>query len=324
MLIEQYMRISNVVLFCAALTVGLLMSIPAMDGATLRVATYNVENYLDASVPGRTSKSPEAKAQVQQSILRVRPDVAALEELGGKSALLELQGSLKEQGLDLPYWQLVSAADTNIHLAVLSKFPFQASHPHTNESFLLNGRRFHLSRGFAEIDFVLESGYRFSVIAAHLKSKRLAAAADEAEIRLEEAKLLRDVIDARLAADPQVHLVVMGDFNDTKDSEPVKAIVGRGKTRLVDTRPAEWDPSTERAGPPLGKSGRSITWTHYYNGEDSYTRIDYILVSRSMARDWVADQSYVLAGSDWGRGSDHRPVVAAFQTPDESARPATR
>ena len=100
-----------------------------------------------------------------------------------RAPLLELQGSLKEQGLDLPHWQLVSAADTNIHLGVLSKFRFQASHPHTNvESFLLNGRRFHLSRGFAEIDFVLESGYRFSVIAAHLKSKRLAAAADEAEM----------------------------------------------------------------------------------------------------------------------------------------------
>ena len=159
----------------------------------------------------------------------MQPDVMALEELGGKSALVELQGSLKERGLDLPYWEIVSAADTNIHLGVLSKFPFQASHPHTNESFLLNGRRFHLSRGFAELDFVLKSGYRFSVIAAHLKSKRLAAAADEAEMRLEEAKLLRDVIDARLTAEPQLHLVVLGDFNDTKESDPVKVIVGRAR-----------------------------------------------------------------------------------------------
>jgi len=288
----------------------------ATHGAILRVATYNLENYLDAPIPGRTSKSPEAKVQVQESILRVQPDVAALEELGGKSALVELQGSLKERGLDLPYWEIVSAADTNIHLGVLSKFPFQASHPHTNESFLLNGRRFHLSRGFAELDFVLKSGYRFSVIAAHLKSKRLAAAADEAEMRLEEAKLLRDVIDARLTAEPQLHLVVLGDFNDTKESDPVKVIVGQGKTKLVDTRPAEWDPPSDQGRPALGKNGRSITWTHYYNVEDSYRRIDYILLSRSMARDWLPEQSYVLAGSNWGRASDHRPVVATFQTPD--------
>src|SRR4029079_1490374 len=151
-------------------------------------ATYNLENYLDAPIPGRMSKSPEAKVQVQESILRVQPDVAALEELGGKSALVELQGSLKERGLDLPYWEIVSAADTNIHLGVPSKFPFLASHPHTNESFLLNGRRFHLSRGFAELDFVLKSGYRFSVIAAHLKSKRLDAAAEDREIHSEETK----------------------------------------------------------------------------------------------------------------------------------------
>jgi endonuclease/exonuclease/phosphatase family metal-dependent hydrolase len=285
------------------------------EGAILRLATFNLENYLDASIPGRTVKSPEAKARVHESILRLRPDVVALQELGSESALLELQASLKQQGLDLPHSQLVSAGDTNIHLGVLSKFSFHASRPHTNESFLLNGRRFHLSRGFAEVDFLLESGYRFSVIAAHLKSKRSAAAADEAEIRLEEAKLLREAIDARLTADPQLRLAVLGDFNDTKDSEPIKAIVGRGKTKLIDTRPAEWNPTSDEARPRRATDGRSITWTHYYNGEDSYRRIDYIFISRGMARDWVPEQTYVLADSDWGRASDHRPVVAAFETP---------
>src|SRR6478672_11857935 len=106
MLIGHYMRIAHTQLFCPAIVLGFLLSVSETRGAMLRVATYNLENYLDAPVPGRTSKSPEAKAQVQESILHVRPDVAALEELGGKSALLELQGSLREQGLDLPHWQL--------------------------------------------------------------------------------------------------------------------------------------------------------------------------------------------------------------------------
>jgi endonuclease/exonuclease/phosphatase family metal-dependent hydrolase len=310
------MRTTHAATFCAGLAFGFLLSVAPTQGAILRLATYNLENYLDSPISGRTSKSPEAKAQVHECLLRLHPDVVALQELGRETALLELQASLKQQGLDLPHWQLVSAADTNIHLGVLSKFRFQASHPHTNESFLLNGRRFHLSRGFAEIDFVLESGYRFSVIAAHLKSKRSAAAADEAEIRLEEAKLLREAIDARLTAEPQMRLVVLGDFNDTKESDPVKAIVGRGKTKLVDTRPGEWDPTSATARPRLGKNGRPITWTHYYNGEDSYRRIDYILISRSMAREWVPEQTYVLAFSEWGRASDHRAVVAAFEMPD--------
>jgi endonuclease/exonuclease/phosphatase (EEP) superfamily protein YafD len=35
-----------------------------------------------------------------------------------------------------------------------------------------------------------------------------------------------------------------------------------------------------------------------------------------MARDWVKEESYVLSSPNWGLGSDHRPVVAAFQLRD--------
>ncbi len=135
-------------------------------------------------------------------------------------------------------------------------------------------------------------------------------------MRLEEAKLLRDAIDARLTADPQMHLVVLGDFNDTKDSDPVKTIVGRGKTKLIDTRPAEWNPTTDAPRTRRVIDGPSVTWTHYYNIEDCFRRIDYILISRSLARDWVPEETYVLADSDWWHASDHRPVVAAFAAPD--------
>ena len=116
---------------------------------TFRVATYNVENYLDQPTESRPRvKSAEAKAKVRESIKAINPDVIALEEMGTTNALLELRESLQADGVDFPFWEQVSGADTNIHVAVLSKFPIVARHPHTNDTFLLDGRRFRVSRGF--------------------------------------------------------------------------------------------------------------------------------------------------------------------------------
>src|ERR1017187_9412557 len=116
---------------------------------TFRVATYNVENYLDQPTETRhVVKYNEAKAKVRESIEAMKPDVIALEEMGTTNALLELRASLKAEGLDFPFWEHVSGADTNIHIAVLSKFPIVARHPHTNDEFLLGSRRFRVSRGF--------------------------------------------------------------------------------------------------------------------------------------------------------------------------------
>lgn len=282
---------------------------------TFRVATYNLESYLDEDTPTRRAKPADAKAKVRESILALKPDVLALQELGSVSALIELKEALKRDGLDLPHWQFISATDTNIHLAVLSKFAFAHSRIHTNDSFLVEGRRFHVSRGFAEIDFNINVNYAFTLIAAHLKSRRALPEADEAELRLEEARILREIIDARLEQNENANLVVLGDFNDTKDSASTRMVIGRGKNKLVDSRPAERNGDRfEPTGPPLDR--RVVTWTHYYSKEDSYRRIDFVLLSKGMAREWIPAETYVLATSNWGVGSDHRPVVAAFEAQD--------
>ena len=282
--------------------------------ATFRVATYNVENYLDEPTQTRVAKSAEAKAKVRDSILALKPDVIALQEIGALSALQELRASLKGAGMDLPYWEHVAGADTNVHVAILSKFPFIAKRPRTNDNFLLDGRRFRVSRGFGEVDIQVTPNYSFTLITAHLKSKRPVPQADEGELRLEEAKLLREEIDARFGANPNINLVVLGDFNDTKDSASTKMVIGRGRHKLVDTRPAECEGDNANDVSP---EARKITWTHYYNKEDTYSRIDYILLSPGMAREWVRNGGYVLKIADWGTASDHRPLLVTFEAEDK-------
>jgi len=279
---------------------------------TFRVATYNVENYLDQPTESRPHiKSNEAKARVCKGICALNPDVLALEEMGSTNALLELRNSLKAHGLDYPDWEFVSGMDTNIHVAVLSKLPIIASHPHTNDVYLLDGRRFRVSRGFAEVEIQLDTNFTFTLIAAHLKSRRPVPEADEAEQRLEEAKILRGIIDDRLTNNPDSKLIVLGDFNDVKDSDAVKAVIGRGRFKLTDTRPAERN-SHNVASEDSRFEPRNTTWTEYYGKEDTYSRVDYILLSPAMARVWLTNETYVLALPYWGVASDHRPILAAF------------
>lgn len=293
-----------------------LCCLQTATAATFRVATYNVENYLDADTETRHAKTPEAKARVCEAILALKPDVLALEEMGKPSALQELRGSLKSGGLDFPYWEHVAGFDTNVHVALLSRFPITKSRLWTNENFLLNGRRFRVSRGFAQAEIQVSTNYAFTLLCAHLKSRRPVPEADEQELRIEEAKLLREKIDAILAPNPDANLVVLGDFNDTQDTLAAKTVISRGKRKLIDTRPAERnrDPSS---GPDPSLQPRNITWTHYYSKEDSYKRIDYILLSPGMAREWVTNETWIFTQPNWGLASDHRPIYATFEAEDK-------
>jgi len=289
---------------------------PALRAADIfSVATYNLENYLDDSAGPRPPKTEPAKDKIREMIRAMKPDVLAVEEIGSTNSLLELRSSLEAEGLNYPHWLHVAGFDTNIHVAVLSRFPFSACRPHTNEGFLLNGRRFRVSRGFAEVDVQVNAEYKFTLIAAHLKSRREVPQADEADLREHEAAVLREIINARLRADPSLNLIVLGDFNDLKDSKPIRTIIGRGKNALIDTRPAEKNgESPPASNGPAGP--RNVTWTYYFGKDDTYSRIDYLLLSHGMAREWQTNASYVLALPNWGVASDHRPIIAGFVAHD--------
>jgi endonuclease/exonuclease/phosphatase family metal-dependent hydrolase len=291
---------------------ALLACCPPLPAAeSFRIATYNRENYLDQPIGTRPAKSADSRAKVRESLRAIQADVVALQEMGTTSALLELRASLKAEGLDYPFWEHVTGWDTNIHVAVLSRFPIIARRPHTNESFLLFGRRFRVNRGFLEVDLKVNDRYSFTLMTTHLKSRRPVPEADEAELREQESILLRAKIDARLSASPNANLVVLGDLNDTQDSRSTRAVIGRGKNALVDTRPAERNgDNLPNPNPRYGP--RNINWTHYYGKEDSYSRIDYLLLSAGMAHEWNKEETYILALPNWGIGSDHRPLVATF------------
>ena len=282
---------------------------------TFRVATYNLNNYFLTASDTRAAKAPESINQVHSNLLALKPDILAVQEMSGAAGLKHLQTALKAGGLDLPHFELITGGDTNIYVAVLSRFPIVNRRSHTNDSYLLHGRRFRIGRGFTEVDVQVNESYRLTVMATHLKSKRTVPTGDEAGMRLQEANLLREKIDARLKVEPNVNLVVLGDLNDTKDSKPIKALRGRGKTALLDTRPAERNGnSVTPAG--AAPAARNVTWTYFYGVEDSYSRVDYILISAGLTKEWIKEETYVQTVPDWGVASDHRAIVATFTAAD--------
>ena len=167
------------------------------------------------------------------------------------------------------------------------------------------------------MDIQVNARYTFTLLTAHLKSKLTVFDADEQELRDEEAVLLRQKVEAILNAHPDANVIVAGDLNDVRDSRPVRTIIAAGrKNALHDVRPAEQNGDDQPNNNPRYPAPQ-ITWTHYYGKEDTYRRIDYILLSKGMARDWIAGETFIVKIPNWGLGSDHRPVVATFIATDQ-------
>lgn len=279
---------------------------------TFRVATYNLELYVDRPFSNVQPKSDLAKKHLRAAIRAANADLLALQEIGGTNTLLELRSNLKKEGLDYPYWTHLRSHDPNLHLAFLSKRPFAAQRHHTNVSYLFQGRRHYVARGFAEVDISLGQNTTVTLMTAHLKSKRIVVEGDQQAMREEEAQLLREKVDQFFRSRPNGNLILMGDLNDSIDSRTLRSIIGRGKTALFDTRPGERNGDSLPHYNPAFQP-RTIVWTHYYGKEETYSRVDYILTSQSLKNRVIPEETYVLASPNWGAGSDHRLVAAAFR-----------
>ena len=220
----------------------------------------------DQPTESRKNVKSDAASQRREVILAMKPDVIAF-EMGSLSALLELPRLPEER-------RSRSAALRTRHrlrhqhpvCVPLSKFPIVARHPHTNESFLLNARRFHVSRGFTDVDIKVNDNYQPPSSARISNPPHRCRGRRSRNARFEEGRILRDIVDGIWPKSPTPILSSLGDFNDTYNTKAIKEVVGVGKTKLVDTRPAE-QTATIRILPTRAIPLAQRTWTHYYGVE---------------------------------------------------------
>jgi len=283
--------------------------IAGATAADFSVATYNVRNYLVRPVAGRKVKTEASRERVADVLSRVKPDVVALQEVGGRDALNDLRYRVLDRGLAFPFYVVMSARDAAIRLAVLSRFPIVSTRAHTNDQYLVEGTRQWVRRGILEAEIAVGDDYRFTLLVAHLKSKRDVPYARESELRKHEAIVLRRRVEAILVANPEVNLLVLGDLNDMPESTAVRIVKGRGGLALRDLSPPVRSFGADDPAAPGN-------WTHYYRRQREHTRLDYVFASPGMMREHVPDASFTVDFPGWFEGSDHRPVVAGFVAGD--------
>jgi endonuclease/exonuclease/phosphatase family metal-dependent hydrolase len=248
-------------------------------------------------------KPEEEKAALVALCAAVAPDLLGVCEIGGRDDLADLQGRLRAAGVDLPHAEWVGAADLERHLALLSRFPVVASNHQTDLTYDENGGRLPFQRGVLDATVQVNPGYRLRLLGLHLKSKREVPEGDQALMRRHEAHLARQHAERVLEADPSTNLVVYGDFNDTRNEAPVRALQGDFGTEhyLRDIQLADRD---------------GYRWTYYWRYADQYSRFDFVLVSRALYPEVLSDRCSIATSPDWFTASDHRPLVVKVTPAD--------
>jgi len=262
--------------------------------------SYNCYNYF-VEADADKLKSEESKKALVNVIKKANPDVLLIYEIGTKESLDDLMKHLKKVGCKYIFGKVMKGYDRRRHLGVISKIKPQSIivkdniyyniSPKDPKSKWLETRA--ISRGFLHSIFVIDN-YKIHTISAHLKSKLPHSRYNQAEMRRLEARQLRYYINDLMKLEPDANILVLGDMNDTPDSDPIKTLSGYTKNKekiLYDLRPMD-----------LSRNA----WTHWWKYEDSYSRIDYIFANYNLIPEIDIKKNFIIYDQ---KASDHRALI---------------
>lgn len=285
----------------------------AAAAGEIRFVHYNLKNWLEMErrVRGEVTAlapKPEAeKAAVVRILAAQKPDILGICEIGPEKDVLDLQARLKSSGVDLPHYFVLDAADKERHVALLSRFPITANNSAAALTYTIGEAVFPFQRGILDATLQVAPDYTLRVMGNHLKSRREIAEGDQAVMRRNEALLVREHAEKILEAGPETNLLIYGDFNDTRNEQPIKVIQGRfgEKGYLRDLWLADAD---------------GHRFTYYWSFADTYDRIDFAFVSDGLWPEIDSKKSFIAKDADWLKASDHRPLVITITPQNKASR----
>jgi endonuclease/exonuclease/phosphatase family metal-dependent hydrolase len=291
---------------------------------TLRIATFNAENlfaryrFKDGFQPtaddGFTINDTafrihdeESKKITARAIRKVNPDVICLQEVESLP-VLDRFNSFYLGGMKYAHRAVIDCFDPRqIDVAVLSRFPIVSLRSHRDERNK-KGTAFLFSRDCLEIELDV-GGKKLTLYANHLKSMMEGREATRAR-RQEQAERVAAIVDTRWKKSGyKGNFVVLGDLNDYPEGKTALGALldHKGLVNVVTRLPAEEQ------------------WTHYYAGGNSYSQLDYLLLSKGLAQanpgapavmrlglPWraqrVTDERLDGVGENEPKASDHAPL----------------
>lgn len=285
---------------------------PAPPGVVF--CAYNVKNWLlmdrfeGGVVTQNSSKPPAEKHAVIDTLKLVAPDILGLSEIGTAEDLREIQARLKKAGIDLSHSEIAEGGDPNRRLGLLSRFPITSRQSQSGLTYKLDGQILPFQRGILDVTIEPAPGTPLRFVGVHLKSMREVPEADQALMRRNEAALLRKHLDSIFESSPDAAILLYGDFNEHRHEAPIRIVHGSrtGSGYMEDIR-------------VLDNQGQ--TWTHFWEAADSYSRLDYLFMSRAMKRFIDPSGCRIHDSADFYRASDHRPLVATLRLPPAKTTP---
>lgn len=276
------------------------------------VATYNTQNLMDQhddpyTQDQRTPAKSEKQIKKLAAVIRhLDADLLALQEVENEGFLNTL---VKQRLGDMGYrYVVVQPTNSNFgqNLALVSRRPIVTVTSHRFRDLRLPGhdRTWRFARDLLQVRIQITPRRTIDVFVVHYKSRRDARNDPfSANHRLAEATATWTILEQLKSHDAdEPWTLLMGDLNDTPDSPTLRTLLHPD----ADARPLLAD---LHAGLP---DPDRVT----YRLKPYRSTIDYILASPALAKRVVPGSPRMLNDRKLLSGSDHAPVVAAFDFAD--------
>ncbi len=260
------------------------------------VATFNCENLFgrfkfNANVdPQKATKNgftvdmtkfdilkPVEKKLTGLALREANADVVALQEVDNLEVLRRFRTEFLK-GMDYVHAMLVDGNDPrHIDVAVLSRHPIVRARSYHH---VRSGNSFVFSRDCLEVD-IKAGNQTLTIYVNHFKSMMGGRAQTKAR-RQKQAAEVKEIVTGRFGKQNtgSAPWIIAGDLNDYIDGkEGITDVTGWNQVENVLDRL----PSGER-------------WTHFFEREDEYRQLDYLLVSNALAGASSAKPSLVRNG----------------------------
>jgi endonuclease/exonuclease/phosphatase family metal-dependent hydrolase len=235
------------------------------------VAANGVDDW-DGTIKFKREKFSETtRLNTVKVIKAVNADIQCFVEVENRETLSNFNGDLLGTKR-FPFNISIDGNDERgIDLGLLSRYPIKNLRTHIFDKEKPTSRSFIFSRDCLEVELEIAAGKSLFVLCNHFKSKGYSASQADADKRRKiQANRVKDILKENYNLKTDM-VVVLGDFNDTPDSNPLKDLLA--VPNLFDVLQVKFGNNIDN------------TYTYFFKKK---IQIDYLLVSKPL-KDVMAD-----------------------------------